>query len=113
MKQFTIQQIDDALREVINKQPDFVYSDERAECCYHQGPETDPNRCNGCLFGQAFQLLGVTKEELKDTNQFIMDVDFPFLPSLVQRPGYWTAMQLRQDRGYAWKELLQFLPPIV
>ena len=116
MKKFTIQQIDDALRKVINKQPDFVYSNGSEQCYYHKGPID--NDCEGCLFGQAFQLLGVSKEELQKTSVMSNDdsiktIEFAFLPPLVQRPRYWTTMQGRQDTGVAWGELLQFLPPIV
>ena len=64
---FTIEQVDDALRKVINRDPHFVYTEKTATACYyHQGPFHDPERCDGCVFGQALQLLGVSKDDLAD-----------------------------------------------
>tara|TARA_R110002020_G_scaffold3253_3_gene14783 strand:- start:8594 stop:8935 length:342 start_codon:yes stop_codon:yes gene_type:complete len=111
MKQYTVKEIDDALREVMNKQPEFVYAHDGQSCYYYKGP-TD-NECDGCVFGQAFQLLGVAKEELQGPQGFddsIKAARFAFLPPLVQRPRYWSGIQRRQDRGSSWGELLQFLP---
>tara|TARA_R110002020_G_scaffold3253_3_gene14784 strand:- start:8932 stop:9297 length:366 start_codon:yes stop_codon:yes gene_type:complete len=119
MKKFTIKQINNALQEVIEKQPDFVYSKGGERCYYHTGPQggvgSKGNDCGGCVFGQAFQLLGITKEELKDASQLtsnglINGVEFLFLPPVAQRPSYWKTMQAEQDTGSAWGELLQFLP---
>ena len=111
---FTIEQVDDALRKVINRDPHFVYTEKTATACYyHQGPFHDPERCDGCVFGQALQLLGVSKDDLADIDTSIASirqVEFDFLPPKVTRPDYWCHMQAQQDGGAAWGDLLEYLP---
>ena len=113
MKQFTVQQIDDALREVINKTPDFRYSRGGGLPCYYYKSPVGHAACSGCVFGQALQLLGISKEDLRvdgGDGGSINRVEFQFLPPHHRRPAYWGKMQRAQDHGKAWGSLLEFMP---
>ena len=108
--QFTIEQVDDALRQVILAKPHFTYSDGKfTSCYYHQGPSTNTASCDGCVFGQAFQFLGVKKDVLAKSGS-ILTAAFPFLPPEEERPSYWRSMQTDQDSGREWGGLLEHLP---
>ena len=108
---FTIEQVDDALRQVIDAQPDFTYTDSGAGmgCYYNHGPSGNIDKCDGCVFGQAFQLLGIPKETLEMCGG-INSVSYYFLPPTEQRPSYWGDIQTDQDQGRAWHTLLEYLP---
>ena len=110
MKKLTVKQIDDELRKLMTEQPDFRYASGHAGCFYHQGPTGDSERCDGCIFGQAFQRLGITKETLKNecTSNRIAKLNEPWLTD--EKPEYWTAIQSHQDNGQPWGSLLHLLP---
>ena len=124
MKQYTVKEIDDALRQVISGDPDFVYTNiTSSRCYYYKGPSAPHDgavdaatgekiknaKCDGCVFGQAFQLLGIDKKDLRKHAPVGM-VDFQFLPSISERPRYWGYIQRAQDSpGRAWGDLLRHL----
>lgn len=108
--QFTVKQINDALSQLIKEQPDFKYSGWKTTFCYyHQGPRGNEDSCDGCIFGQALQRLGVSKDSLAVLGS-IPQISLPFLPPSAKRPDYWGCMQRAQDNGESWGDLLKYLP---
>ena len=111
MKRLTIEQINNELRKLMDEQPDFRYntSETLATCYYHQGPEHAPEHCNGCIFGQVFQRLGISRDKLAYIDDRIDTIPKNgWLPNY--RPYYWSRIQVRQDKGDTWGSLKQFLP---
>lgn len=112
MKKLTVKEINQALLELIEEQPEFIYNTDGGTCYYSRGPYSDPNHCNGCIFGQAFQRLGIDIKELKkidrSVNSTIGFVSTIFVDEEI--PKYWTTIQGEQDIGVAWGELKQFIP---
>lgn len=111
MKKLTIEQINNELLKLMNEQPDFRYTDAQPEGCYYtMGPTSDPLRCNGCIFGQAFQRLKISKKTLKEDlrYQYIRAAKADWLPKEI--PEYWGKIQTAQDTGTPWGKLKSFLP---
>lgn len=109
LKELTVDQVNTELRRLITENPDFVYTPKPklGGCNYLTGPSYEPNRCNGCIFGQALQNLGVPKSDLK-INRTITSLWvywFSYEP-----PEFWRKIQCRQDAGHPWGNLLEFLP---
>lgn len=109
MNTFTVKQIDAELRKLMKEKPDFVYSPKGSgRCFYNQGPAGEPDRCDGCIFGQALQNLGVPKSQLT-SDACIRDFAIDFLTE-GEAPKYWEQVQIHQDEGMPWGELVQFMP---
>ena len=108
--------VDEKLRELIEEQPEFTYRKEDISGCYYdKGPDSDPGKCDGCLFGQAFQKMGIPKSELGDQIGVLIEVynEAGTIPAISQFPGvphYWSNIQDAQDSGTKWGDLLQYLP---
>ena len=110
MKKLTIEQIDNELLKLMNEQPNFTYTDgSPTGCFYTKGPSTNPQKCNGCIFGQAFQKLGISKDTLEELeNDYIGAAKADWLPEEI--PDYWGQIQTAQDAGNRWGHLKRFLP---
>tara|TARA_B100001059_G_C17532313_1_gene426186 strand:- start:54 stop:452 length:399 start_codon:yes stop_codon:yes gene_type:complete len=111
MKRLTVEQIDNELRKLMDEQPNFRYNTSGTldTCYYHQGPAHAPEKCNGCIFGQAFQRLGITKETLAILHDPIETMpNTRWMPH--NRPYYWSKIQARQDKGNTWGSLKEHLP---
>ena len=111
MKRLTVKQIDNELRKLMDEQPDFQYNTSKTldTCYYHQGPMNDPELCNGCIFGQVFQRLGISRDKLAYINDRINTIPKNgWLPNY--RPFYWSKIQRRQDKGDTWGSLVHLLP---
>lgn len=93
------EKIKSKLLELAEKFSEFVYSESPAySCFYHQGPEDGPDN-DGCIFGQAFQALGVPKEELSKVDKDIGDLVRAFGHEC---PYGWPSVQARQDQCHSW-----------
>ena len=104
--------IDEKLLELIDENPDFVYSLVcNFGCCYHEGPTGNEHNSTGCIFGQAFQRLGISVEYLKDNaSGSIKTLYMNFSSGSIHNiPRYWPIMQRLQDSGSSWKDLKQDL----
>lgn len=110
MKQLTTKEIDLALYQLMQEQPNFVYPNKENDgCFYNQGPQSDPKKCSGCIFGQAFQLLGMDPSSwTPDSQGHITELQADFLSN--HRPHYWTVIQTEQDQGTPWGKLTTYLP---
>jgi len=58
-----ISEVDRQLLKLIDENPSFVYNPNKSKYCEYtigcyKGPE-----CDGCIFGQAFQRMGMKKDE--------------------------------------------------
>lgn len=111
MKKLTVKQIDNELRKLMTEQPNFQYAKGRpVGCFYYQGPTGDAKRCTGCIFGQAFQRLGISQNTLKNdcSKENISGFREPWLTD--ERPDYWVDIQDEQDSGATWGSLIHLLP---
>ena len=106
IKDLTVGQVNKALLELAEENPDFIYNDEGngGQCYYHKGVFKG-EKCDGCIFGQAFQRLGLTKEYLKNyvsgTIKGIWVEHHQCSP-----PSYWIDIQFWQDSGKPWGETI-------
>lgn len=107
--------MDVELRRIMEANPDFVYQpdpDTGARCSYRRGPSNDPDRCCGCVFGQAFRAIGASDLLGLDTcgSANISGVIRHFCD--FECPKYWTRIQDKQDAGSKWDECLKHLPEV-
>lgn len=102
VKKNCVKLINRKLIELSDENPEFVYSDGNRGCNYNSGPSNDPDSCDGCIFGQALQRLGISKEEL-DIRSYIDSIAVSKGMSLP--PRYWREIQFKQDSGTPWGNL--------
>ena len=110
----TIDEVDTAIRVLAAESPDFVYNTRKsgAGCFYHKevlGGE--PNK--GCIFGQAFQRLGVDMSNIGGDGISSLwsethDVSTPYW----NFPKEWAEVQSIQDDGGTWGEAIKSLSPV-
>ena len=85
--------VDEKLRELIEEQPEFTYrsTSDATGCYYDRGPDSNAGRCDGCIFGQAFQRLGIPKSDLDSRLGFLIGIygegEEGLLPTIGQFPG--------------------------
>jgi hypothetical protein len=100
-----IDAVDAKLIELAKEKPDFEYRGY-GPCYYHRGRMQYGARvnveCDGCIFGQAFQRLGVEKENLNVTGT-INEILWEYMTT----PTYWADIQSRQDRGEKWSDAIK------
>lgn len=98
------EKIESKLLELAEEYPSFEYNKiQKGPCHYHKGTENGPD-CDGCIFGQAFQRLGVPKKELAKIGVTIRFVIIAFDKSC---PSEWSDVQSNQDRGMCWKNAIE------
>ena len=100
--------VEKELRELATESPAFSYSGGAgvtATCFYHRGvtAEDDPagSSCSGCIFGQAFQRLGLQQEDC----EFYGGIG----SIVIGCPNRWTDLQRLQDGGTPWGEAIKEL----
>ena len=116
-----VEVVDAELRKLMTEQPDFRYvtrgSDKKIGVCnYNKGAaEFCGPECNGCIFGQALQNLGVPRDCEDLSKQTAVRRLFAYNgPSDIDLyPQYWTEIQGSQDSGTRWGDLLHYLPVVV
>jgi len=90
--------VNDKLNELIAASPDFVYPNKCMEGCeYNSGPESQPDKTTGCLFGQVFQGLGITLEDSDEGS-----VESVLNQHDIQCLQKWAVYQMLQDAGCFW-----------
>ena len=96
----TIQQVDTAIRVLAAAYPDFIYNETSGRgCSYHEDSYS-----KGCIFGQAFQRLGVNMREIPDVGiQVLLGAGCP---------ASWNEVQEDQDTGKSWGEAIEALPSL-
>jgi hypothetical protein len=101
-----IELVEEQLVKLMEENPDFVYSDYEkyglTQCNYHCGPDNNKDSSEGCVFGQVFQRLGISKEELKGLWGNIQQITAQYFTC----PDSWKLIQFNQDRGMSWGNLL-------
>lgn len=109
-KEFTVEIIEEKLLELMNEKPNFIYNKTETgsvQCFYDKGV-SENNQCDGCIFGQAFQRLGMSKEDLSSHTEGVMSLPFlEFTP-----PWSWNGLQQAQDDGAPWGKLKELLTTI-
>ena len=104
-KEEFIATVQNELEKLSKENPDFIYSNDDNMCYYNKGPEDNPEKCSGCIFGQALQNMGVSRESLN----FIGPIDEVLtqqLPiNLDEIPRDWARIQYEQDIGCKWGDL--------
>lgn len=103
--------VEEKLEELAGEKPESVYREAGAgaglaSCYYHQGAGGD-TECDGCIFGQAFQRLGLTKEGCKHLS---LRGEIHFI--VRGCPASWSMVQDRQDHGKTWREAVEALEPL-
>lgn len=117
-----VQLVDAELRKLMDEQPEFVYRDDSASsgpCHYDKGPGGNPDKCCGCIFGQAFQRLGVPRDQLDGMGirKFLYGTkSLKWMETTIARfpnaPQYWRQIQSGQDHGRRWGDLKYLLPEV-
>lgn len=112
-KEFTAA-VDEQLRHLMTENPDYVYPSNEGCSYIDDGNEgrTCPD-CEGCIFGRAFQALGATEEGLSDRDKTkfnkILFIEAAIC-DIIEAPNYWFQIQIDQDFGEPWGNLLKYLP---
>ncbi len=105
-----IDAVEAKLIELAKEKPDFEYRGY-GPCYYHRSRTQynyvdaklpSPSDSDGCIFGQAFQRLGVEKENLNVTGT-INEILWEYMTT----PTYWGAIQSNQDRGEKWSDAIK------
>ena len=97
-----IKEVEGHLLDLMNENPDFVYATCNSFCYYNRG--TDDNPCDGYIFGQAFQRMGMLKENMDGWGS-LSCFYASRRASDVRIPVGWTNIQKRQDQGAKWGDL--------
>tara|TARA_R110002020_G_scaffold80651_1_gene201076 strand:+ start:537 stop:911 length:375 start_codon:yes stop_codon:yes gene_type:complete len=116
LSELTVKQVDITIRALAAEYPDFVYNKtgKQAACFYDKGMANCTSN-KGCIFGQAFQRLGVDTSSLgmesigklwRDTHEST----FTDENDESECPYDWLAVQQVQDKGGTWGEAIQELP---
>jgi len=111
----TVKEVDTAIRILAAESPDFVYNalgKVGEGCFYHKeilGGE--PNK--GCIFGQAFQRLGVDMDTVggDGISSLWFETHDVNNPTSEYCPEEWKKVQEDQDNGSTWGEAILNLPP--
>ena len=111
----TIGEVDTAIRVLAAESPDFVYNtrQEGAGCYYHKGVlGGEPNK--GCIFGQAFQRLGVDMSTVGGDGISSLWSETHDVTNYLggNCPEEWDEVQNIQDGGGTWGEAIKSLPPV-
>ena len=107
----TVEEVERELRALAAENPDFKYNPTEKEadaCYYHRQANSDPKENDGCIFGQAFQRLGVTKETLA-LARYRTAINSLWLYTNESVPDSWGYVQRAQDSGGTWGEAIKFL----
>lgn len=105
-----INAINTELRNLMESNPDFVYNEIATSICfYNKGPKSNPNKCNGCIFGQVLQNLGWSDYQELEYQGDIINL-FKKYVNKFSIPFYWRDIQYNQDSGLKWGELKKYLP---
>lgn len=113
-KNLTIENMNRELLRLMTENPDFKYSDkenypkQQHDCHYFRGKLNGP-ACDGCIFGQALQALGVEKVGFEEEGyEGTIDGVWRELTGEVA-PEYWYHIQFHQDEGKSWGDLKHLL----
>lgn len=115
-----VELVDAELRKLMDEQPEFVYTfvdpntsrPKISGCYYDRGPSDDPDKCSGCIFGQAFQRLGIPRENLDEFSVTNFTGDGTSISDFPKGPEYWGRVQTLQDAGAKWGYLKNYLPEV-
>ena len=115
VSELTIKDVDTAIRILASEAPDYVYnhSSPTAGCFYDRGVRGGPES-KGCIFGQAFQRLGVDMSTVggADIASLWYDTHEGLPVDASHCPEEWSAVQYAQDNGGRWGEAIQHLKPV-
>lgn len=106
-----ISAVNEQLKKLMEENPKFIYNDgiDIGYCFYNQGTISNPDKCKGCIFGQALQNLGWSDSDELDFigNINCLFIKYSYFPTI---PRYWEKIQVMQDTGSNWGSLLEYLP---
>ena len=115
LKPNVVELVEKKLEKLMDENPDFVYSSGSGQCHYDSGPNSE-EPCDGCIFGQAFQQLGVEKKYLSDdeVRAFLDRTNSPHSQGVPvdyfpKAPDRWKLIQQKQDQGMPWGKLKTIL----
>ena len=95
--------VNDQLKALAQEKPDFTYCEKGnvMGCFYDRGPNDEEPSDNACIFGQAFQRLGIPRSTLDGEHG-----DRAIVHKFVRSHKSWVWVQEKQDRGQPWKEAI-------
>jgi hypothetical protein len=116
MDMITLEQVKAEVIKLGQEQPDFVYNpnynlesnpDNLSPFCFYNKGAIDGPECNGCIFGQALQRLGVPIKRLDGVydsiNYLLSDL------GITGDVGDLVKVQAAQDIGTSWGEATKHL----
>tara|TARA_R110002020_G_scaffold3253_3_gene14785 strand:- start:9316 stop:9684 length:369 start_codon:yes stop_codon:yes gene_type:complete len=110
LSELTVKEVETKIRALAAESPDFTYNETGTSkgCHYHKEIlGSKPNK--GCIFGQAFQRLGVETTGFGGSPIHLL---WNKAHSDGQRcPGEWTEIQEDQDTGSTWGDAIKSLSP--
>jgi len=102
-----IELVETELRRLAKEKPDFIYNPSGKNVgCSYTGAATNGPECDGCIFGQAFQRLGVDREDLKECT---LVISHELRARGFESPKIWLTIQGNQDTGKSWGEAIKHL----
>ena len=110
IEDLTVEEVNEQLIALATESPDFRYNTGPGSpaCFYDRG--CGGTEGPGCIFGQAFELLGVNILEIGSGNiREIWDPRSEIEPC----PAAWSEIQDDQDTGRTWGEAIRNLSPTI
>ena len=103
----TSAQLEAEVRRLAAAEPDFVYRNQLGigDNCSYIAARIGGDVGRPCIFGQAFQNLGVSVEDLRAVEGRKIGSAFAFLTG-GRAPEGWTRVQEMQDEGCSWGEAI-------
>ena len=106
-KDLTVEQVNTELRRLAKETPNFIYNPSGNGFCHYTKGHKDGPECNGCIFGQALQNLGVPKTEFPTQQTPIYNLWQNLTGT--KPPESWSDVQSAQDKGGTWGEAIKEL----
>lgn len=102
--------LEEALREVADESPDFIYSATNYQAChYHKGCHGSSHPERGCIFGEALSKLGFSYKTLERYSKIGSIFEVVSYADGRECPSSWVAVQNIQDGGGTWGEAIKAL----
>ena len=112
MSKITLEQVKAEVIKLGQEQPDFIYNpaydplEFSISCFYTEGAKDGPE-CNGCIFGQALQNLGVPLEKLETTQTIEFLLSDLGIAVTTEESHHLRKVQEQQDTGKTWGEAIK------
>lgn len=118
IEDLTVEEVNEQLVALATESPDFQYNSRHgtASPACHYDAACGGGEGPGCIFGQAFELLGVNVSEIGSGNiREVWEVGFEEADPHPKGtcPPAWSDIQDDQDTGRTWGEAIKNLSPTI